>query len=64
MKRNRKRIEPKNWGNVLGMFMSASISTYSPIPRDDEAHKARAQEKRERRIERNRTHGWFGAVPA
>ena len=58
-KRNKRVL--KNWGNVLGMFLSAGISTYEPLPRDNEAHLARAEEKRQRRIERDRGHDWYGA---
>ena len=59
MKRKPRTL--KNWGNVLGMFMSAGVSTYSCIPRDDQLHEARAEVKRARRIKRNRGHDWYGA---
>lgn len=60
----KKRVIPENWGNVLGMFYSASISTYSPVPHDKDAHLARAEAKRQRRLARNQGHGWYGAIPA
>ena len=60
MKRKPRNL--KNWENFLGVFLLTGVSTYEPLRENIELHLANAEAKRQRRIERNRAHGWFGTV--